>query len=144
MKWRDSLSVGYEEFDNDLKTMFKELEKKIQALTATRGHLAEGADVSMNQIIKIFIDNFEKQEMLMSKSDFKNYFQHKFQHDSFLKKIEEMKETLMADEFSAGANVSNINSKIYQWLVLHITTLDKEFGKHYKEYISKEQTESKS
>ena len=138
MKCRDSLSVGYEEFDKDLKVMFKELEKKIQALTATRGHLAEGSDSSMYAIIKIFTDYFEKQEMLMARSEFKASYQHKHHHQRFLKDLVEMKEMLMADDFSAGANVAHINSKIYQWLVLHITTLDKDFGKYYAEYIKTE------
>lgn len=131
MKWRNSLSVGYKPFDDDLKTLFKDIDKCLQSLMAARNRLASDADGLMDKLKQLFADSFEKQETLMQSLNFKGYYQHKYQHDCFLEKIDTMKDILMADNFSVGSNIAHINTQISQWLILHITTIDNEFGMYY-------------
>ena len=75
------------------------------------------------------LNHFTTEEKFMIKSKYPQYFDHKKQHDAFIKKIFELEEELSD---SHDISPQKIISFMLSWLEGHIQKVDKDFGNYFK------------
>ena len=130
MPWTSNLSVGVKMIDDQHKTWFEKAEKLFEA---GKNHQAK------EYIYKLlaFLDDYTKkhfkdEENLMQKIGYPEYPLQKKLHDEFIAKISEMRKDFLV----SGGNVSLIisaNQLILDWLIGHISVLDKKIGDYVRE-----------
>jgi len=78
---------------------------------------------------KYAFNHFSTEEKYMINSKYPKFFDHKRQHDAFIKKVFELEEELFN---SVDISPKNLINFMLSWLEGHIQKVDKEFGKYYK------------
>ena len=76
---------------------------------------------------------FDNEEELQVKSWYPKYQQHKVAHEEFIKKVDKLFEKFKTDGASLSV-IIDVNKTILDLFVQHITIVDKEFAKYYREY----------
>ena len=133
MDWRDNMSIGIPEQDKEMKAVFDKINEIMRYLGMSKqiGHTEDYVE----ELKDFFRQHFESQERMMLVHNYKNLFQHKYEHERFLKEIDKLAEALYVDEFSNGS--AGLKTGIFQLLVKHICIYDKPFGIEYQQMKKK-------
>ncbi len=130
MPWTKNLAVGVELIDSEHIKLF---EMADQLFEAGRNHKAAEF---IGELFG-FLDDYTKkhfadEEKYMQQINYPDYPLQKKLHDEFIVKLGEMRK-----EFNeSGGNISLIisaNQMILDWLVKHISVLDKKIGEYVRE-----------
>jgi hemerythrin-like metal-binding protein len=78
---------------------------------------------------KYALNHFSTEENFMINSKYPKFFDHKKQHDAFIRKVFELEEELLDSQEISPKNIINFMSS---WFEGHIQKIDKEFGNYYK------------
>jgi hemerythrin len=93
-------------------------------------------------IVKIYVkccEHFIYEEILMQKSKYKYFTEHKLDHDNQLIKLKEF--IFLSTEFDLNKSetlASTSSSMILDWVVPHIKSYDMIFANFYKQFLSEE------
>lgn len=137
--WDNFYSIGIHEIDGQHKAF-------INMLNEVNGnYLNSKQDLKSNEAqMKIYssilnlrkyaLDHFSDEEKFMIKYRYPKFFDHKKNHDAFIKKIFELEEEL----FSSGdLSPVNLIEFMSSWLDGHIRRMDKDFGNYLRLIVGK-------
>ncbi len=129
-EWKDSLSVGIEEIDEQHKELIIKLDELAESILHKKGK----GKISM--ILKFMKDygktHFTCEEVYMTISNFPGLEAQQKQHERFISTVNRLLTGLDSErdmEFFA----SQVQRFLIDWLILHIKTTDKKFGEFLKE-----------
>ncbi len=130
MRWTPSLSVGVDFIDEQHKTWFEKAEALFEAGKRRQ------AKEQIGQLLE-FLDSYTKkhfadEEKYMLSIDYPQYDEQKLAHQSFIDQLAKLRN----DYESSGANITviiNANKIVINWLINHISNMDKKIGDFVKE-----------
>jgi hemerythrin len=128
--WHDKYYIGVEEIDMQHKTFLEMLNKANDAYSSSsksildeKGKLAVYSDVL--KLREYAFNHFFTEEKCMIKHKYPKFFDHKREHDNFVKAIFEMEEKLFGSEDMTPGELVDF---IINWYKTHVTRVDREFG----------------
>jgi hemerythrin len=124
IEWRDEYLIGVEELDHE----HKDLIKRLNDLHDELANCDEKAEVEycLAEIHIRVAAHFALEERYMSETKFKNYTEHKKEHDDFLEIIVDLIEKFRSDpELSYG---TELEKQLQHWIVYHIVASDHELA----------------
>ena len=126
IEWRDSLSIGVPEIDDQHKTLLSHYDQLLKACETGKG---------MNELKPLFgfldeyvIKHFRDEEHIQRLHGYPDYAIHKLEHDSFVARLADLKEEINR-EGVALHHVVETNQLLLKWLIHHISTVDVKLGK---------------
>ncbi|HHX17738.1 MAG TPA: hemerythrin family protein [Clostridium sp.] len=125
--WRQSYEIGVEEIDSQHKELFKRISDLLDACSQNKGR----QEVSkMIDFLEEYVEiHFTSEEKLHLKNLYPEYKGHKLLHGKFIKNFEELKKKF-ENEGATLQFVGMVNRFVVEWLINHIGTADKAFGKY--------------
>jgi hemerythrin len=124
IEWRDEYLIGVEELDYEHRDLINRLNELHEELA----HHDEKEEIEncLGEIHVRVVAHFALEEHFMVENDFKNYTQHKKEHDDFLEVIVDLIEKFHTDpELSYG---NKLEQQLQRWIVNHIVTSDQELA----------------
>jgi len=122
------MEVGVAKIDSQ----HRELVDKINAVTAmgTKSATDEEIKKTLGFLGDYVVKHFNDEEELHRQSNYPKMAEHKEQHKQFLKAFDDLKKEYAKSGASAKLTLDITNSAI-TWVVRHIKSSDKDFGKFY-------------
>ncbi len=125
VEWSGNLSMGVDEIDSQHKSLFKILNDLIEAMEDKKG--ADEIETVVEFLDSYVIMHFGTEEAYMKKFDYPGYEQHLEQHKVFISSLEGLK--MMYEENGVtSALLILLQSKLCNWILNHISQVDKELG----------------
>lgn len=124
-EWSDELSVNHQNMDNQHQTLIRYVNEfyDLVARDATQAELITCFD----RIVDFTSFHFAAEEAVMEENKFPGIRQHKLIHESLVKRVMELKQSLLNEE----DNVRNdIKFFLKNWLTSHIKGIDKKYAEH--------------
>lgn len=126
--WKDSFKIGIDEIDNQHRELFTRLDKLESALRS-----GKGSEVVISTFH--FLDNyvrlhFRAEEELQKLYLYPHREMHAAEHAAFRKRLKQLESTLAVDDPSEQL-AAHINTFLTQWLITHVTSLDKDMSGHF-------------
>lgn len=123
--WRESLSLGVEEIDNQHKELLRRFD---MLLTACE----EGKGIRELKKMLNFLDeyvqlHFNDEEVLQRLHSYPDYDEHRKEHEIFAGRITKLREEIDRDG-AALHHLIKTNDLLFKWLISHISNADKAFG----------------
>ncbi len=132
IEWDESLSTGIDEIDNQHKEIINrivEIQNK-----ANESMSMEEIDEAVRFIGGYVFEHFSKEEEKMIKYKYPNYDSHKAEHMSFLKSFMFLKK-MTKESGITSMIILAIQNQVVDWLVKHITSVDKEMATFLRKNI---------
>ncbi|RNC69172.1 MAG: hemerythrin [Desulfuromonadales bacterium] len=121
--WRDDLLTGIREIDDQHKELFRRFG---DLLTACREEKAAKEVLRLFMFLDEYvISHFNAEERLMLSCGYREYLEHKRQHQQFVRQLEELKRKYR-DEGAGLSLVITTNQVMIEWLTRHIEKMDKD------------------
>jgi hemerythrin len=124
-EWQESLSIGVLEIDAQHKLLFEKFDAFLEACHA---------EAEVDTVHRLFwfleaytVTHFNDEEKLMQRCAYPDYLPHRREHQAFASEIGRIKETLKTE----GPNqrlVSGITKLVSEWLINHISGMDRAIG----------------
>jgi len=137
--WDKFYTIGIGEIDSQHES-FVNLLNKVYATYEAMNNSSPTDENKMKVYLDILnlrkyaLNHFSTEEKYMISSKYPQFFDHKRQHDAFIKKIFESEEELFN---SQEISLKNMISFMLAWLEGHIQKVDNEFGKYYKVMVGR-------
>jgi hemerythrin len=129
MEWTQTLSVGVEEIDNQHKELIDRVNKFYAAMKTIE---------KKDEILKIIqfledyvIIHFRDEEALQVKYNFPSYIEHRKIHNAFIADIKRIKKDIEDNGITAATGLV-IGSTLSNWLINHISKMDKALGEYIR------------
>lgn len=130
IEWRQSLSTGIEEIDNQHKELFDRVNKLFDSCNQHKGKEEVG------EIVKFLEDyvvtHFRDEEKIMEKYSYPEIKPHKELHQQFIKDFLTLKDCFQK-EGPTTHFVITMNRTVVDWLIKHVGNIDKSLGKYILE-----------
>ena len=129
IEWDPSLSMGVDTLDLQHRELIERINDLRSAISLGQARSETGRMFSfLEEYVKV---HFTMEETLMKRKKYREYVAHRQEHLNFLTMFLEMKQRY-EDLASQGAVLSflavDLDRKLAEWLVEHITKVDKQFG----------------
>jgi len=128
IKWVDTYSVGVEEIDNQHKKLIGILNELYTAMSVGKGR--DMLDKILSELTEYTVNHFYTEEKKMIVHAYPGYRQHKDEHNNFVGKINDFKNQYAKGNTRITIELVNF---LKDWLVNHITTIDKQLGDYLLE-----------
>lgn len=129
IEWRESLSVGVDEIDNQHKQLLVHFDRLLKACEAGQG-LTELKRL-LGFLDDYVVKHFKDEEGIQRLRNFPGYGAHKKEHESFIAQLTKVKQEIQ-EEGVALHHVMETNNMMLKWLVHHISTVDVQLGTFIK------------
>ena len=126
IKWRDSYSVGIEQFDNEHRKLV-ELINRMFVIVRDKDDISAVSD-AVARLIDYTEFHFSSEETAMKEADFPGFKKHKQKHDHLTQEISVFQQKILSEESDVGPEFYRF---LRDWLLDHIMEEDKQ----YREYI---------
>ena len=129
MEWTEDLSVGVKEIDSQHKELINRVNiffEKVNSPIADR-QVLEVLDFLAGYVVM----HFKDEEALQIKYRFPQYAQHKQIHEDFIKTVGGIRKDIEDNGFTVVTKTL-VGSTLVNWLILHISKMDKMVGAHIK------------
>lgn len=128
--WHDKYCVGIDEIDKQHKTFLDMLNKTYDAYSGIKESI-----IDENNKLDVYTDilklreyafnHFFTEEKYMIKYKYPKFFDHKREHDNFVKSVFDLEEKLFHSGDMAPGELIDL---IIDWYKTHVTHVDREFG----------------
>lgn len=134
INWKDSFKIGIAEIDAQHRELFSRLDMLENALRD-----GKGKDIVFSTFH--FLDNyvrrhFKAEEELQALYQYPHLLMHGAEHAAFKKRLNDLEERLTLEEPSEKL-AALIQTLLTQWLITHVTNLDKELTHYMNEARTK-------
>jgi hemerythrin len=132
--WKDSFRIGIVEIDAQHRELFSRLDSLEAALKN-----GTGSDMVIRTFQ--FLDNyvnlhFQAEEELQRLYKYPHRAMHTAEHEVFKKRLKNLESRLTTDDPSEQL-AAQTDTLLTQWLISHVTSLDKELSGYYKEAVTR-------
>lgn len=129
MEWTQDLSVGVAEIDNQHKELINKVNVFFEKVNSPIGdkQVLELLDFLAGYVVT----HFKDEEALQIKYKYPQYAQHKQVHEDFIKTVGGIRKDIEDSGFTVVTKTL-VGSTLVNWLVLHISKMDKMVGAHIK------------
>lgn len=124
-EWNQSLSVGVEQIDAQHRELFARVNKLLEATSQGKGRNEVGSTIDF--LADYVVSHFASEERLMSQHSYPEYGAHKAQHDRFMQEFHALKDKFEAEGVTTVLIVQ-VQRKVCDWLVNHVSKVDKALG----------------
>lgn len=121
--WREDYSVKNQEMDGHHKALFEKARNLVEVIDENEEHAV--IEKVLNFLIQYAEFHFKAEEVLMKQHNFPDYENHCKQHNSFLKKIHELKEQFKSRDIEMDMDFIDF---LKNWVINHILTEDRKYG----------------
>lgn len=129
--WSHKYSVGVEELDNQHKILIDILNNLYKAMEDKKNRAALG------KVIQELIDyarvHFHAEEQYMIENEYKDFLQHKKEHEVFIKNVQDFCNDYKSGKFTLLFEISVF---LKNWLIQHICTSDKKYSPENKQQLN--------
>jgi hemerythrin len=129
IEWRESLSIGVEEIDNQHKQLLSHFDQLLKACESGKG--IDELKSLLGFLDRYVIRHFGDEEGIQLRHRYPGYSTHKLEHDSFVARLKALKEEI-GREGVALHHVVETNHLLLKWLIHHISTVDVQLGRFLK------------
>lgn len=127
IEWSDELSVGHEAIDRDHRRLIEIINTLEAAIAAGDGERAVGETLA--ELAEYARGHFDREERLMLRHRYRGYDVHKWAHDGFLDELARMIPRLESGEAAIDRATLDL---LRNWMVTHVSGLDRELGTFLK------------
>jgi hemerythrin len=132
IEWSEDLSVGINEIDEQHQALFTRMNAFLAAIEL--GDAKEGV-LSIYDFLSGYAGfHFETEENQMQLASFPGLAGHKAAHGEFTKNFQEVRSLYEAGK-DAGAMSEILQTRLIDWWLRHVRTLDKEMGLYLQEQL---------
>jgi hemerythrin len=128
--WRDELAVGVQSIDEQHKELFRRFNTLLAACNEGRGKAEVGDLITfLRDYVAV---HFFDEEALQKEQGYPGFAEHRKQHLEFVGRLD----ALHKQYFSEGASLSLViqtNNMLIEWLVNHISKVDRKIGEYLRE-----------
>jgi hemerythrin len=126
IEWSRKIATGIDWQDRQHKELFYRINSLMDAMTIGLGK----AEVErlFSFLDEYIIIHFDAEEQAMHKCNFPGTLSHLEEHTLFIDDVAALKEDSRNDGITTGL-VIKVQSRIVEWLMNHIGTVDKELGR---------------
>lgn len=129
IEWDPAISMGVDALDQQHRELIERINDLRLAISQGQARSETGRMISfLEEYVKM---HFTMEETLMKRRKYRDYVAHRQEHLNFLTMFLEMKQKF-DDLSSQGAVLSffavDLDRKLAEWLLEHITKVDKQFG----------------
>lgn len=129
IEWRDYLAVGVDEIDDQHKELFARFNGLLTACDEGKG------DEEVKRLLGFLDDyvttHFRAEEKIQQEYNYPDYLHHKDQHRWFMDELAKLKEQFASQGPVLGVVLST-NRFLVNWLIEHISKMDKGLGQYIK------------
>lgn len=129
IEWRDYLAVGVDEIDNQHKELFTRFNSLLNACDEGKG------DEEVKKLLGFLDDyvatHFRAEEKIQQEYGYPDYLHHKDQHRWFTDELAKLKGQFASQGPALGVVLST-NRFLVNWLIEHISKMDKVLGQYIK------------
>lgn len=131
ISWREELAIGNQRIDDQHRELLERFDTLLSACRRGegRGELTRLLDFLDEYVVTHFGD----EEQLQRESGYPDFQSHQLQHLGFTKRLVELKRTIRSEGEVQVDHVLTTNKMLLDWLVQHISTRDREFGRFLQE-----------
>jgi len=127
--WRESLSIGVTEIDNQHKQLLSHFDQLLKACESGKG--LEELKRLLGFLDEYVIKHFNDEESIQRLRNYPGYPAHKKEHESFVAQLTTLKQEV-SNEGVALHHVMETNNLLLKWLIHHISTVDVQLGAFLK------------
>jgi hemerythrin len=127
--WRESLSIGVEEIDNQHKQLLAHFDRLLKACETGKG--LEELKRLLNFLDEYVVKHFKDEESIQRLRNYPGYEAHKKEHESFAARLKVLKQEI-STEGVALHHLMETNNLLLKWLINHISTVDVQLGTFLK------------
>ena len=128
LEWSDSLSVGFEEIDDDHKNLLKLVNQLDDVVN--KGKEGEVIGGILDELLNYTAWHFRHEERLMQTYGDPEFFNHKNEHEKLTQIAAEQKEHFLAGDLDVENTLLPL---LKNWLTKHILETDMKTGKFLAE-----------
>ena len=125
IEWRESLSVGVPEIDEQHRELLRHFNALLKACEESRG-MGE-----LNRLIgfldEYVVQHFSDEERIQRLRNYGGYLEHRREHESFVARLTALKREI-AEGGVAIHHVTETNNLLLKWLINHISKVDRQLG----------------
>ena len=125
IKWRDSYSVGVEQFDNEHHKLVELINRMFIILRDKEDIMAVSDAVA--RLIDYTEFHFASEESALEQTDFPNLAAHKQLHAVLVRDITDFQQKILAEESDVGPEFYRF---LRDWLLGHILEEDKQYTQY--------------
>jgi hemerythrin len=129
IEWRDSLSIGVVEIDNQHKLLLSHFDQLLKACEAGKG--LEELKGLLGFLDEYVVKHFNDEESVQRLRNYPGYADHKKEHESFVARLKALKQEINSEGI-AMYHLMETNNLLLKWLLHHISTVDVQLGKFMK------------
>jgi hemerythrin len=130
IEWQEQLSVGVAEIDNQHRQLFDSFNAFMAACESEQG--IDEVNSLFGFLSAYMVTHFADEEQLQKCIGFPDYPKHQKQHQEFTRKIAEHQDRLNSEGPSYNL-VFTVAMTITDWLIDHISRMDKAIGQYMEE-----------
>lgn len=133
MEWTPNLSVGIDMIDNQHKELINRANQFYAELRKENGkaETLKVLDFLSNYVVKHFSD----EEAIQAKYNYPGYAEHRKLHRDFIENVKGIKADI-AKNGVTSASSTLIAMTVSNWLINHISVMDRDIGRHIREKFS--------
>lgn len=130
IEWRESLSIGVEGIDEQHKELLRRFDQLLNACKFGKG--IDELKGLLEFLSDYVIIHFRDEELIQYQRQYPGYEEHKKQHDGFVVRLEALKREV-GTQGVAVHHVMETNNMLLNWLINHISVVDKQLGRFLQE-----------
>jgi hemerythrin len=135
IKWNDSFKIGITVIDTQHRELFSRLDKLEHALKEGKGSKIV---ISTFQFLDNYVRlHFMAEEELQKLYNYPHLAMHAAEHAVFMKRLKELEERLTMEDPSEKL-ATHTHLFLTQWLITHVTSLDRELTGYINEARTKQ------
>jgi len=125
LRWSAELAVGHDLIDEQHQELIKRINMLLEACNEGKG--AQTVDEIVGFLGDYVVNHFGMEEELMQKHNYPQYEGHKQQHTKFIETYLELKAQMQKEGVGPHTAIQ-VNQIIVDWLINHITRVDKQLS----------------
>ncbi len=122
VKWSSAIEVGHPMIDSQHQELIARINQLLEA--SSRGTGAENVGEILDFLGNYVVEHFGDEEREMKKYNYRGYDGHKEQHTKFINTYLELREEIEREGIGPHTAIQ-VNEIIVDWLINHITKVDK-------------------
>ncbi len=132
IRWRDSYSVGIEQFDKDHQILVGLVNQVYEVIRDKES--AEVLDDAVEKLVDYTCHHFQQEEEAMERAGFSGLEEHCREHQMLTDQVQGFQERVKRGDHDLKVEFYHF---LREWLLDHIMGLDKQYADHLRRYQDK-------